>query len=90
MRQYGVVESWTKMFVIENKVGVQNPFIFRAIAVLNDGDIFLSWDKSLVWYERETESYTMLDIKGRAIVHEPRFVLLKDDAKGDGPKVSRV
>ncbi|KAF9689556.1 hypothetical protein SADUNF_Sadunf01G0104400 [Salix dunnii] len=88
MRQYGVVESWTKMFVIENEVGFRNPFIFRAIAVLNDGDIFLSCDTSLVWYELETESYTMLGIEGRAIVHEPRFVLLKDDAKGDGPKIA--
>ncbi|KAJ6426777.1 hypothetical protein OIU84_022379 [Salix udensis] len=86
MRQYGVVESWTKMFVIENRGGVRNPFIFRAIAVLNDGDIFLKWDKILIWYELETESYTMLGIEGRAIVHEPRFVSLKDDAKGDGPK----
>jgi F-box interacting protein len=90
MRQYGVVESWTKMFVIENEVGVQNPFIFRAIAVFDNGDVLLLWDKTLVWYDQETESYTLLSIEGRAIVHELRFALLKDDAKGDGPKVSRV
>jgi F-box interacting protein len=90
MRQYGVVESWTKMFVIENEVGVQNPFIFRAIAVFDDGDVLLLWDKTLVWYDQETESYTLLSIEGRAIVHELRFALLKDDAKGDGLKVSRV
>ncbi|KAH8521647.1 hypothetical protein H0E87_002627 [Populus deltoides] len=88
MRQYGVVESWTKMFVIENEVGVQNPFIFRAIAVFDDGDVLLLWDKTLVWYDQETESYTLLSIEGRAIVHELRFALLKDDAKGDGPKGS--
>jgi hypothetical protein len=78
------------MFVIENEVGVQNPFIFRAIAVFDNGDVLLLWDKTLVWYDQETESYTLLSIEGRAIVHELRFALLKDDAKGDGPKVSRV
>ncbi|KAM5565860.1 F-box protein [Rosa sericea] len=85
MKDYGVQESWTKVFVIKNLLlpdmedyGVQVCPYFEPVMFLSDGSILISYSNEvLISYNQETESYLKIEgYLGRIIAYHPTFVSL--------------
>ncbi|KAK9291412.1 hypothetical protein L1049_019359 [Liquidambar formosana] len=96
MKNYGVKESWSKDFFINNPIYERhNLDYYEPIMILNSGEILVLFNENaLVLYSYETEGFDYLDIfvvksDFHAIAHIPSFVSLKGAAKGKILKVCR-
>ncbi|KAK9285396.1 hypothetical protein L1049_024588 [Liquidambar formosana] len=94
MKNYGVKESWSKDFVIDNLIFERhNLDFYEPIMILNSGEILILFNHdAVVLYSHETKGFDYLDIFGvksmfEAIAHIPSFVSLRDVAKGENLKV---
>ncbi|KAK9284328.1 hypothetical protein L1049_023499 [Liquidambar formosana] len=94
MKNYGVKESWTKDFVIENLI-LETSHLdhYEPIITLRSGEILMLFnDNSLVLYSSMTKQFRFLNIFGvrsafHAIALVPSFISLKQVAKGENLKV---
>ncbi|XP_062021420.1 F-box protein At3g07870-like [Rosa rugosa] len=79
MKDYGVQESWTKVFVIKNLLldTLCRPY-FEPLMFLSDGSILISYcNEVLISYNQETESYLKIEgYLGRITAYHPSFVSL--------------
>lgn len=83
MKEYGFVESWTRIYIIQNKFDLWDPDTLQVIQPLEHGDILLYNDEDLLLYNPETKDHTVLAAHGikstfHPIIHNPSFASLKD------------
>lgn len=90
MRDYGIKESWSKGFVIENAIDKRGQLDYcEPIMILKGGEILMLVNKSaLVQYIPKVGSFKKLNIYGiksefYATSHVPSFVSLADVSKGE-------
>ncbi|OMO98356.1 hypothetical protein COLO4_13971 [Corchorus olitorius] len=95
MKEYGVKESWTKQFVIENLYPKQGSWDFyEPMSVLNNGEILLWYnnDKVVCYNPKRKNVRTTQFFRTRsqfdAIAYTPSFVSLYNVAKGE--QISRM
>ncbi|KAK9284699.1 hypothetical protein L1049_023875 [Liquidambar formosana] len=99
MKEYGVQESWSKLFVIEISVPARNVRLWWAdyipIKFLNDGGLLMLRNgETLVSYSFKERSFEM--VRNRipqffeAVSHSPSFLSFKDIAMGENLKVLNV
>ncbi|XP_040375098.1 uncharacterized protein LOC112199406 isoform X1 [Rosa chinensis] len=95
MRDYGVQDSWTKIFVIENLyLRRYQPEEYGPIMFLSNGEILMSYGVgAVVCYNPETKSFRKTSIAPTesefvAVAYSPSFVSLYDIAKGE--EVERI
>jgi hypothetical protein len=95
MNEYGIKESWTRNFVIENLSfkrwhGADN---YDPIMILDSGEILMLFNRcSLITYDPKEEVFKYLSTYGveswfEAFAHIPCFISLRDVAKGENLKV---
>jgi F-box interacting protein len=90
MKDYGVQESWTRIFVVENLYPRRyKREDYEPIMFLNNGDILMSYGVgAVVCYNPETKSFRKtsivpIDSEFVATAYSPSFVSLYDIAKGE-------
>lgn len=94
MNEYGIKESWTKDFVIENLLFERHHLDrYVLVTILDSGELLMLFnDDSLVSYDRTEEVFNYLSLYGvgskfQAIAHIPSFISLRDVAKAENLKV---
>ncbi|KAK6934946.1 F-box domain [Dillenia turbinata] len=93
MMEYGVRESWTKLFVSDKILCSRS---LEPVGVLNNGDIVMIYDKEfLLSYQLKEEYFRFIPLGGRqsqfeAIIHIPSLVSLKGIVNGGNLKVCQV
>lgn len=95
MNEYGIKESWTRNFVIENLPferwhGADN---YDPIMILDSGEILMLFNwSSLITYDPKEEVFKYLSTYGveswfEAFAHIPSCISLREAAKGENLKV---
>ncbi|XP_058006452.1 putative F-box protein At1g55070 [Hevea brasiliensis] len=98
MKEYGVVESWAKLLVLENHMNFRSFSFLEVTKLLANGEVLLFDGHNLILYNPLSNNYRSLDIPGFRsafdgrrhdfIVHNnPIFASLIDMLLGDNVKV---
>ncbi|XP_055813627.1 F-box/kelch-repeat protein At3g23880-like [Solanum dulcamara] len=66
MKEYGVKESWTKMFTIKSPEGSRGLIFYPAILMSNEGEILLQFGSRFTKYNPKDDSIRYLDVANLA------------------------
>ncbi|KAF9612448.1 hypothetical protein IFM89_000196 [Coptis chinensis] len=66
MKDYGMKESWTKLFNMENSFGQLKPLCWT----IKNCKILLKWDCGLILYDLKTKIVSSLQIPGKRAIPE--------------------
>ncbi|XP_050374664.1 F-box/kelch-repeat protein At3g23880-like [Argentina anserina] len=90
MKDYGVQESWTKIFVLENSLFSRaSPSYYEPILFLNDMEILMTEESyCVVCYNQETKCFKKTSVvrtesRFQALGYYPSFVSLQDVSNGE-------